>query len=488
MKHEIKKSQNLGQVSRNSLKMRMTALLPMVAIIFFCFSSCGKSSDDHMIDKALKLRTKGDYQGAYEKIIPLLEEGNIYALSLLGIMYVNGEYILQDSLKAFEYYSKYAKKGEARGLANLGIAYFNGYYIQTDLSKAAELFKRSAEGDYTLGQYYYAQALFNGYGTDKNLERAAEWYEKASSDNIDAMNELGMMYLYGIGVGINLDDNFDKGIALVEKAAQQGHSAAKKFMRVLDDSYKKSDKLLQAVDKTLNDEHDLGEAYIRLHRELQREKNEKPDFDGAIINFLHNTRHTRESLGYIGLLAEYKLLLSLVEFEYNASPSAQNLFLLSKLLENELRKNGHRSFLDTFFAEVDRNLAKNKEQHQFYRHYLEFKALSGTMSNLVIQSLRERLYITAMCDTMDIFSNISHGDGIDILANLIILTFGDAESAPSNITDSLLYLYLYADWFCSIVNEEPVKLTDLRKYDIPELNKYIDFYNEVDSINAKKVK
>ncbi len=53
----------------------------------------------------------GDYKTAYDEFLPLAENGNAKAQTILGIMYKKGQDVEQDYSKAIEFYKKAASQG-----------------------------------------------------------------------------------------------------------------------------------------------------------------------------------------------------------------------------------------------------------------------------------------------------------------------------------------------------------------------------------------
>jgi tetratricopeptide (TPR) repeat protein len=66
----------------------------------------------------------------------------------LGFLYANGQGVVQDYVKAREWYEKAADSGNALAMTNLGVLYANGLGVAQDFVKARELFEKgAAQGD-----------------------------------------------------------------------------------------------------------------------------------------------------------------------------------------------------------------------------------------------------------------------------------------------------------------------------------------------------
>ena len=111
----------------------------------------------------------GDYKTAFNEFKPFAEQGDAYAQYNLGLMYDNGQGVLQDDKEAVKWYTKAAEQGYADAQYNVGVMYANGRGVLQD---------------------------------DKE---AVKWYTKAAEQgDADAQLNLGVMYAKGRGV---LQDN-----------------------------------------------------------------------------------------------------------------------------------------------------------------------------------------------------------------------------------------------------------------------------------------
>ena len=120
-------------------------------------------------DKGFAAAQSGDFATALKEWRSLAEQGNAGAQSNLGVMYANGDGVLQDNAEAVKWYRLAAEQGYAGAQFNLGIMYREGQGVPQD-----------------------------------NAE-AVKWYRLAAEQgDADAQNNLGFMYVYGKGV---LQDN-----------------------------------------------------------------------------------------------------------------------------------------------------------------------------------------------------------------------------------------------------------------------------------------
>lgn len=90
------------------------------------------------------------------------EKGDSYAQYKTGRNYFEGNGLLQDDTKAFEWLTKaHSHPEKSYGGAQLGFMYFKGRGVQQDIAKAADLFKKEAEeGGEAKAKYIAEHATF----------------------------------------------------------------------------------------------------------------------------------------------------------------------------------------------------------------------------------------------------------------------------------------------------------------------------------------
>ena len=103
-------------------------------IIFFTFLFCLTSSVGWSADflKGATAYDKGDFATALREWTPLAEQGNASALSNLGVMYKNGNGVLQDYKTAVKWYKLSAEQGNANAHLSLGLSYALGQGVIQD--------------------------------------------------------------------------------------------------------------------------------------------------------------------------------------------------------------------------------------------------------------------------------------------------------------------------------------------------------------------
>ena len=101
----------------------------------------------------------------------------------LGMAYTLGDILEQDSVKAFEHFTRSAQQGYAPAQYRLGVAYANGDGTEKDLAKAVEWYDKSARQGHIIAQRSLAIIYLNGQENiiqDKPL--ALAWYNLLAED------------------------------------------------------------------------------------------------------------------------------------------------------------------------------------------------------------------------------------------------------------------------------------------------------------------
>lgn len=115
--------------------------------------------------------------------------GRTTACLYAGMMYYEGYYegtnFIKDNFKAFEYNQKACLGEEAHGCLNLGLIYLNGEGIRQDNLKAVEAFKKTCKSGEPKGCINLGVMYIKGEGVDKNYKTALELFGKACDLKLD---------------------------------------------------------------------------------------------------------------------------------------------------------------------------------------------------------------------------------------------------------------------------------------------------------------
>ena len=129
----------------------MNKLLAIILFVLF-----GTQVFAQSWNKGLEAAKAGDFSTALKEWKPLAEQGNAYAQFGLGVMYWNGNGVLQDYAEALKWYRLSAEQGNDYAQSNLGAMYqFGSGVLQDNLA----------------AHMWYNIASANGY------KKAGEWRE-----------------------------------------------------------------------------------------------------------------------------------------------------------------------------------------------------------------------------------------------------------------------------------------------------------------------
>ena len=120
-----------------------------------------------------------------------------------------------------------AEKGDARAQCQMGLFYMNGIGVDRDEDKAVEWLKKAAAQNNAQAQYnlgiYYAK-----FSDGEAVNKALKWLKEAvKHDYADAQFNLAQLYLNPHHPASREQGAGRLAIALLTRAAAQGHAAAK---------------------------------------------------------------------------------------------------------------------------------------------------------------------------------------------------------------------------------------------------------------------
>ena len=216
---------------------------------------------------------KQNYTTALKHLKPLAVEGHPIAQLQLGTMYELGQGIKQDFSEAVRLYRAAFHQGNDHAQVALGYMYLFGLGVEKDHDMAKTLIFPAAEkgirrAQYLAGTMYKFQLGGLGRGSEDYYDGVLKWYYPAAKKGVsDAQYFLGRMYHEGWGVkkhpkvaisyfsqaaennhdeaqlilgriylnGINgVSKNEEKGVKLLQKAADQGNEDAQSELEDLE--------------------------------------------------------------------------------------------------------------------------------------------------------------------------------------------------------------------------------------------------------------
>jgi len=128
------------------------------------------------------------------------DAGNPDGENALGQMLHEGQGGVQDDRAAVAWFQKAVAQDHKAAMANLAYMYVNGLGIAKDEKKAVDLTRVAADAGLVEAQHNLGWMYDNGKGVDKNPGEAMRWYLKAA-DNGYAPSQLNVGFIYAKGEG-----------------------------------------------------------------------------------------------------------------------------------------------------------------------------------------------------------------------------------------------------------------------------------------------
>lgn len=134
---------------------------------------------DPLEDGARSFR-QADYAHALSSWRPLADKGNPIAQNDLGILYLDGKGVAQNTSEAVRYLSLSAAAGSSLGQNNLGGLYRDGKGVKRDYVRAAQWFSAAAAQGNAAGMYNLGLMYELGQGMKAEPFHAYMWYALAA--------------------------------------------------------------------------------------------------------------------------------------------------------------------------------------------------------------------------------------------------------------------------------------------------------------------
>ena len=141
----------------------------------------------------------------------------------LAVCYTQGLGCARDDANAFHYFGLAAAQGDPKAQLQIGVCHIVGRGTPLDEAEAAACFRRAAAAGDPTAQYNLGVCLGKGRGVEKDLDEAALWYRK-SAEQGDPMAQFRLALCYATGKGI--DKSSDAAVAWYVKAAEAKHGGA----------------------------------------------------------------------------------------------------------------------------------------------------------------------------------------------------------------------------------------------------------------------
>ena len=170
---------------------------------------------------------------AVERAKMLAEKGDTAAQFRYAEMLRDGRGVAKNIREAVTWTRKAAEDGLAAAQCQMGLFYMNGLGVDHDEDKAVEWLNKAAAQHYAQAQYnlgiYYAK-----FFDRESVRQAVKWLnEAAKQDYADAQYNLAHLYLNPHHPASREQGAGRRAIALLRRAAAQGHAAAKAKLKEL---------------------------------------------------------------------------------------------------------------------------------------------------------------------------------------------------------------------------------------------------------------
>ncbi len=142
----------------------------------------------------------------------------------VGVLYAQGQGLVQDYASAATWFRAAAAQGNVAAEYNLGVLYAQGLGVAASQTEAINWYRSAAAQDHPAAEFNLAQAYATGSGAPQDFAAAARWYRKAAVQGlVPAMINLAILYDAGNGVDRSAIDAY----AWYSTAGERGDDAAK---------------------------------------------------------------------------------------------------------------------------------------------------------------------------------------------------------------------------------------------------------------------
>ncbi len=151
------------------------------------------------------------YSEAFNYVSSAAEQGNLAALAMLGRYYISGVGVPPDTVHAIEIYKSLSDANYGEGMFLYGAALYDGFVPGGNAQEGIEFIKRAAQANYAEAQYQYGRLLIDNNFSNPEIQSEGFEYIRAAANqtNYTAIEELGRLYMSGIGVEQNTEKALD---------------------------------------------------------------------------------------------------------------------------------------------------------------------------------------------------------------------------------------------------------------------------------------
>ncbi|MEI7841500.1 MAG: hypothetical protein WCI39_00590 [Gallionellaceae bacterium] len=173
--------------------------------------------------RAMSARLRGDFSAMFSEMSALAEKDYPQAQYRLGWLYERGLGVVQDHVKAREWYAKAIANGDGDAIARTGVLYELGLGVEKDYGKAADYYQQAIRANSAAGYVHMGYLYETGKGLTRDRVKAAEHYQRGV-DMGSHLAEARLGFLYQSGRGVAQDEV--KAVKLYQQAVDHGQPLA----------------------------------------------------------------------------------------------------------------------------------------------------------------------------------------------------------------------------------------------------------------------
>jgi len=152
-----------------------------VAVAFSSFFSSGAAvASGPSFEDGLKALANGDFKTVLAHWVPLGQQGHVFAQHHLGLMYANGNGVLENHETAVEWLTLASGQGFAEAQYDLGGMYARGEGVPSNPKAALSLLTLSAEQGFAEAQASLGLMYYIGNGVNADYMSAYKWFSLAT--------------------------------------------------------------------------------------------------------------------------------------------------------------------------------------------------------------------------------------------------------------------------------------------------------------------
>lgn len=182
-------------------------------------------------EDALLMVRNQEFGKAMSEFKLLAETGHAASQFSIGLMYHLGRGVERDEKTAYEWYKKAVLQRYAPAMNNMGMMYLNGEYVVKNEDVAFRLFEE-ASTDHVQALDNLGRCFENGWGVQQDIGQAINFYQLAG----DAGYMLGYFHIgqvYEKGYPPDTPKDIDKAVSWYVQAAEKKFNRAKDRLRAL---------------------------------------------------------------------------------------------------------------------------------------------------------------------------------------------------------------------------------------------------------------